>query len=67
MSRTKEDFKKYYLEQIKDKDIYSAHDYVEETMFLIDMSDKWDSEDSNAYNALKEIKKELESRFGKNE
>lgn len=65
--RTKEDFKKYYLEEIKDKNIYSAHDYVEDIMFFIDMSDKWDSEDKNAYDALQEIKKELESRFGKNE
>lgn len=65
--RTKEDFKKHYLEEIEGKDIYTAHDYIETCMFLIQMADKLDEEDWRALDALSEIKKDLESRFGKNE
>ena len=67
MRRTKEDFVNHYLDEIKDKDIYTAHDYIETCMFLIQMSDKLDEEDWKALDALEEIKKDLESRFGKNE
>ena len=65
--RTKDYFKNHYLEEIKDKDIYTAHEYIETCMFLIQMSDKLDEEDWEALEALKEIKKNLESRFGINE
>ena len=64
---TKEEYKDCYLAQIKDKDIYSAHDFIEERIFFINMSEKLDDEDWKALDALKEIKEDLESRFGKNE
>ena len=59
--------KAFYLEQIKDMNIYSAHDYIENIIFLIEMGEKLDGDDYDALDVLNEIKKELESRFGKNE
>ena len=64
---TKDGYKQHYLDEIKDKDIYTAHEYIETCMFLIQMADKLDDEDWKALDALKEIKEDLESRFGKNE
>jgi len=65
--KTKEERKTFYLEQIKGMDIYSAHDYIENIIFLIEMGEKLDGDDYDALDVLNKIKKDLESRFGKNE
>lgn len=60
---TKEEYKIKYLKEIEDKQIQAALDLIKERMFIIDMCDKWDENDRNAYMALLEIKSELERKL----
>lgn len=60
---TKEEYKIKYLKEIEDKQIQAALDLIKERMFIIDMCDKWDENDRNAYMALLEIKSGLERKL----
>jgi len=57
--RTKEDFKKTYEEDIKNKTKEEALRYVETIIWNIEMSDRLTQEDWNALDVLYELKRKL--------
>lgn len=55
MVRTKEEFKNIYKEQIKGMEKEKALEHLQSIKFMIDMRDRWDEEDNNAWDAVTEL------------
>lgn len=60
---TEEEYRIKYLKEIDMKPTHVALDWIEQVMFMIDMSDRWDEEDRKAYVALLKIQKELKEKL----